>query len=1384
MPYSIISQNGVVLKHNPATDAFEEDITQGLPFAHQWIMGLTVAGTEFLAVTQDGVVCVTENRITWKRVKIPWHLQMESVFVTSAGTWLIGATDMNDGYTPYFLRSVDQGITWTRTIPSGANYGRVAFAFAQQGSNIVAVGGKESSQFISTTFGIWNSSNDGVTFTTDYDLNVTNFINRVKNIYWTGTDYCCFDQLSNWLLRRIGTTWTEQALPAIGLLTDTKGIYYESKWVFARGLYVDYTCGIYSTTDFVTFTHHPITYVEPAGSNRYVQGFYLNGTALRCVTYSREIYEFTSLAATGTYINQVIPQRVGFVAQSDTTICFANQRMVADYYAGISFDIARRGETWVSTDAGATVTQISSSPIILDAVLYQGKWVSLMADSYTGNPNGGRSKTIWVSTLFGVNPSIITIPEPSTGYLADGYVKIMEQDGSLVFLPGTDTTWGGVTSYPVIAQMTGVSSPVWDVRMAFWGGSSGTASENIRGFAVDSTGVSVTMAIAENHQYYITRTSATTATQIRLPAESLVGTGYAVDATDINKFRGGMAYGQGKFFILERAMEVGTSNEYLAVWSSADGTTWAGVKLTVPIATYHNYCFIQADLGQVYLLVNPSNVTSGRVYKYDTGTSTFVLWKYCNTLNYNTPCFVARDSDQLAAIQPGGRFAIIEVEIGNTELFLLGTNETYWYPTSGAFVKEQYLVFGSTAKYKAYKWNGSTYVAFTPTENANYSLPAYFFKYSGSIYRISSSSASTTIIHLCRLIADVWTLVATLTVYRGIFVYGELRCFFDGVNNKLYIANVNPSYVNFATSVVVDMATLGVTVTPKVLLYLLSSTTTRAFYNNPTATDTYINGAINFSSDQGMIQKEHGDRTWFERLSVDLYYNLTYQESNASWYADENTVYNNSIVRSTDLINWTSVPITAGHIPTSTGFSWPVHSLGGTKLIRHWNDSASFTAIRGFSYSLDNGAVWNHKVLTGSPRNPVSYANGSYSTPAMACVAGGRGWLMSPHATFKLDLEDNLAFTIQRQSTSFQNPLRLQYVEGLPVSVEINVPAPLLESFSGAITTLGVVSPVLTATGNSNDNAQVILNLPSPLLSAFTGMQCRLPIPAPVLVSSGTVPGYGVVALEIPAPELLITAFIENIATFIIELPDPIFQAASGAVVNLNTLAPILTITGSVEHLAWAALTIPAPELIVTGKVGTIATVLFTLPVPTFESTVLVGSIANVVLTLPAIILTANNNAVVNETTYAINLNTGAVTSLFLGEITRLVSAHGKLYGLKGTELIRLGGESDGDEDIQTTVRFASQTFDTNVTKRMSAVYVSGRENDGIILDIVEDEKTTWSYQTDTDHSQAFGTHRVKVGRGIKFHTAGLIIKNRNGGKLDIGSIELLIDTSTRRPKT
>jgi hypothetical protein len=244
----------------------------------------------------------------------------------------------------------------------------------------------------------------------------------------------------------------------------------------------------------------------------------------------------------------------------------------------------------------------------------------------------------------------------------------------------------------------------------------------------------------------------------------------------------------------------------------------------------------------------------------------------------------------------------------------------------------------------------------------------------------------------------------------------------------------------------------------------------------------------------------------------------------------------------------------------------------------------------------------------------------------------------------------------------------------------------------------------------------------------------------------------------------------------------------TGAVAEVTF--PVWVASGTVSNPARLSGSATLPRWIGSGTVttGSIVSGAVTLSPWTATGDVLNGSWVTGTATLPAWTaygyLDGATAGATTETTYAINLSTGAVTQLLLGAFDKLVTAHGRLYGLRDGALIRLDGDDDSGTAIAATIRFAPQQFGTYLAKRLDGVvYLNTREDDGVTLTLVQDEVASWTYQTSTDASPGMGTHRVKVGRGITFHSLGLVLENRDGGRLDVGGVEISVYPLSRRPR-
>jgi hypothetical protein len=351
----------------------------------------------------------------------------------------------------------------------------------------------------------------------------------------------------------------------------------------------------------------------------------------------------------------------------------------------------------------------------------------------------------------------------------------------------------------------------------------------------------------------------------------------------------------------------------------------------------------------------------------------------------------------------------------------------------------------------------------------------------------------------------------------------------------------------------------------------------------------------------------------------------------------------------------------------------------------------------------------------------------------------------------------------------------------IPVTANIalEIPALTLNVYGGAGIALSL--PALTMQMEATtQSGSIAIEIPAFNLEAYSGARIALELPALTFSAAGTTQNVARLALEIPALSVELSGKTGEVAQIGIEIPAFDWAIRTGAVMAMELPTLSFTATGRVEQKAQIVLELPALSLSIAGTTPGSAQIALELPAFDFYA----GTGNHITLELPAFDLAIAGTTIVagDEVTYAINLTNGAVTTLGLGAFDKLVTAHGKLYGLRNGALKTLAGDLDNTTPIQTIVRFAQQSFNSIHAKRMSEVYLFAREDDGVVLEVVADETTLWRYYTTTDASPGLGTHKISVGKGMTFHTAGLTLRNKAGGRLDVGGIEVLVYESSRRP--
>lgn len=336
--------------------------------------------------------------------------------------------------------------------------------------------------------------------------------------------------------------------------------------------------------------------------------------------------------------------------------------------------------------------------------------------------------------------------------------------------------------------------------------------------------------------------------------------------------------------------------------------------------------------------------------------------------------------------------------------------------------------------------------------------------------------------------------------------------------------------------------------------------------------------------------------------------------------------------------------------------------------------------------------------------------------------------------------------------------------------------------------TLGWPEVTLAATGTRYGVVSIAATLPYWDVTAYGGGHGTLT--APELELTGVAAGSWFATAELDWPEWTLTgaAQVGGVGSASdLEWEPSTAQSQGGAVASATLGSFTLAVTGVASILGQAENTVPYFAQTAEGLVGGWGEIQAIGAMFQARATGFFGAVGSGGGVFPVFELVAylseSGATPALETTYAVNLTSGAVTQLVLGAFEKLVVAHGRLYGLRSGSLLYLGGDDDQGTDIAMTVRFAPQQFGVYQAKRLNgAVYLNTRESDGVTLSLIQDETTAWKYQTATDTAPAMGTHRVKVGRGITFHSLGLTIENRGGGRLDVGGIELPVYPLSRRP--
>ncbi len=306
-------------------------------------------------------------------------------------------------------------------------------------------------------------------------------------------------------------------------------------------------------------------------------------------------------------------------------------------------------------------------------------------------------------------------------------------------------------------------------------------------------------------------------------------------------------------------------------------------------------------------------------------------------------------------------------------------------------------------------------------------------------------------------------------------------------------------------------------------------------------------------------------------------------------------------------------------------------------------------------------------------------------------------------------------------------------------------------------------------------SASLPIAVPTPI--AHTGIETALSIPIPILAAQ--ISGDWNVA-DLAIPVLSLTASMVD---------------GTGQLAAPNLDIPVLRAAGVISF-AWAELPVIVPTTIasvvdIDGAWGVLPAVLPTalgiisdervtavLPVivPELNSSYLIH--IETALPLPVLLTLGHVKDIYTEqalATLAVNLSHAGVTVPSYPSFIKMAPGFGLTSD--GT-LYRLG---DAVEYPFARIKLPILNFDIAQRKRITHLYVHGRASEPLEAEIQADENQTYRYVSRVSYSSDSSIQRIQFGKGIVFWAASIAIEAHDGGTLNIGTIELLVDRKNKR---
>lgn len=349
-------------------------------------------------------------------------------------------------------------------------------------------------------------------------------------------------------------------------------------------------------------------------------------------------------------------------------------------------------------------------------------------------------------------------------------------------------------------------------------------------------------------------------------------------------------------------------------------------------------------------------------------------------------------------------------------------------------------------------------------------------------------------------------------------------------------------------------------------------------------------------------------------------------------------------------------------------------------------------------------------------------------------------------------------------------------VEGVIVAGvgEANGAGTMSDQLPEITATADLIVPTPVISGFAYQSAPVGANLifPAPSLSAFGGARAALTMPLPVLSASASADIWARASLTVPNPVLSASASMETMARASLTVGLPVIEALGGARAGLSV--PLPTINGSavLDTVARADLVVPLPIIAASAiqDATARADLTFPLPVPLYGG-------AQLSFPSPTIQASATLEELAELIAYALNVRTGAMTPYDNYPFRFIVRFQGQNLGIGPDGVFLLEGDRDVGENINAHITLPPTDFGVSQEKRGPYVYIGSDDRQQLLVTAEIDEKKTVTAAT----AMAGRNKRAKMPRGAKGRFWAHTVRNVNGGRLDIDSIEILPEIGRRK---